>query len=265
MKQMRNIFLTLLLTALVLGACSFPFKDSPDSQAETVESAVENLPEGSVNTAEGVEAPTNSGQDSQPEAEPVSGANPAAAFDVDRTEDRLAQLVLRNEDLPHDYRLPTGGETNLATSTLINEMGEIQAKQYITATGRVTGWKIALERIKKEDFAPNTIENSIELFATAEGAQLALSETWYPAYRDVRELKWVDGGCNIGDQCIFYYTEKHDPASQLTTLTYEIAFTDRNTLVWVMGRGLDIDIAPDYILNTAQTAFDKLERYALSQ
>lgn len=259
MKPMHITLLIVILAGLFLGACSFPSNDTGDVQSE----AGEVVPEDEANSGEAVDAPASPEPDAQPEAEPVDAV--VEIFDVDQTEERLAQLVIRNEDLPDEYRLPPGGESTLATSALINIMGEVQAKQYIVATGRVAGWKISLERVKKDAFAPYTIENTIELFETAAGAQSALSETWYPIYNDGREFKWVDGGCNFGDQCIFYYTEKFDAASQLTTLTYEIAFTYRNTLVWILGRGLDVDITPEYMLDVAQAAVSNLDRYAQTQ
>ena len=259
MKTINITLLIVIVAGLLLGACSFPSNDAGEAQSE----AAQIVPENEADSSEAAEAPASPEQNTQTEAEPVDAV--AEVFDVDQTEERLAQLVIRNEDLPDEYRLPPGGESTLATSALINIMGEIEAKQYIVATGRVNGWKISLERVKKDAFAPYTIENTIELFETTEGAQAALSETWYPIYNDGREFKWVDGGCNLGDQCIFYYTEKFDAASQLTTLTYEIAFTYRNTLVWILGRGLDVDITPEYMLDVAQSVVRNLDRYAQTQ
>jgi len=194
----------------------------------------------------------------------LSLSDSGKSFDFEVMEDELSSFVVRDEDLPDEYRLLPGGESSLPTLALINEIGEIQAKQYISATGRVNGWKIQLERERKDVFAPSYFESSIELFETNDGAHLALTPEWYPAYQD-GEPTWVDGGCDLGDECLFYYSKKHDPTTQLTTLRYEVAFVYRNVLVWVMGRGLDVDVTPEYILDAAQVLMNKLDSYAQAQ
>lgn len=187
-----------------------------------------------------------------------------SSFDPTVMENQLSSFVLRDDDLPDDYRLPAGGESSRTTLVLINEMGELQAKRYVLATGRVNGWMVQLERERKDAFAPSAMESSIQLFETNDGAKLALSPEWYPAYQD-GEPNWVDGGCDFGDECLFYQSSKTDPASQITTLRYDVAFVYRNALIWVMGRGLDIDVTPEYILGAAGAIYDKLDAYAQEQ
>jgi len=200
-------------------------------------------------------------QDGSVEQESSNAQN---SFDPLVMESELDSFVLRDDDLPDDYRLPPGGESSQTTLVLINEIGELQAKKYVLATGRVNGWKIQLERERKDAFAPSYFESSIQLFETNDGARLALSPEWYPAFQD-GEPNWVDGGCDLGDECLFYHSTKTDPATQLTTLRYDVAFVYRNVLVWVMGRGLDVDVTPEYILDAAEAIFDKFETYAQEQ
>nr|NIP43441.1 hypothetical protein [candidate division Zixibacteria bacterium]NIS47459.1 hypothetical protein [candidate division Zixibacteria bacterium]NIU15558.1 hypothetical protein [candidate division Zixibacteria bacterium]NIV07693.1 hypothetical protein [candidate division Zixibacteria bacterium] len=73
---------------------------------------------------------------------------------------------------------------------------------------------------------------------------------------------WIDNGCDFGDECIMYYYEKFDPATELTQLQYEVVFLYDNLLATVMGRGLDIDMNPDYILNAAEIMYGKIDAAA---
>ncbi|HEY62808.1 MAG TPA: hypothetical protein G4N95_09190 [Anaerolineae bacterium] len=173
----------------------------------------------------------------------------------------MNDLVLRPDDLPDEYRIPPSGESRYANLAVINERGELQGKKYIVATGRVDGWRINLVRSNKEDIAPSYFESTIEVFETSEGAALAISPDWYKAYLTEGEPPTLEDGCNIGNACLLYHSSKHDPATNLTTVRYEVAFTYRNLLVWVMGRGLDVDVTPDYVLNAAQTVYDKIVQY----
>jgi hypothetical protein len=45
----------------------------------------------------------------------------------------------------------------------------------------------------------------------------------------------------------------------LTTLQYEVAFVYRNVLAKVMGRGLDFDMKPDYVVEVAEVQFEKID------
>jgi hypothetical protein len=117
-----------------------------------------------------------------------------------------------------------------------------------------------LERKKKEDVAPGVMESGIELFDSSKGAELALSPDWFKAYKDENKPPtWIDKGCDFGDQCLFYYYQSIDPATNLTKLEYNVAFVYKNVTVWVMGRGLDIDVKPDYVLEAAKSVLKRLE------
>lgn len=270
MKKKMLLACLFMLFAIVMSACSFPSRQAdqatPDTSAES--SQVENANEAEEDTASVAgEAESEDAGSANAESEPAEPQEHATSddFATGAMENRLNQFVLRDEDLPHDYRLPPGGEYLISTKTLINEMKELPAKRYVLETGRISGWGIKLERVNKEDFAPTGMESRIELFESSQGAALAISPEWHPAYQGDVEISWVDGGCAIGDECLFYYIETYDAASQITKLRYEVAFAYRNVLVWVMGHGLDVDVTPEYILNAAQTIYEKLDLYAQSQ
>ncbi len=259
MKNILIIVSIIILVAIIAGAFLWISRGDDESLGDSENNVEPQIAEDEQSLADSEQA-----SEPQPAEDEQSSGGSEGAFDPKSLENELSSFVLRDEDLPDDYRLPPGGENIVTTMTLINEMGELQAKRYVLATGRVNGWRIQLERERKDAFAPSYFESSIELFESVDGAKLALSPEWFPAYQD-GEPDWVDGGCDLGDECLFYYSEKHDPAQGLTTLRYQVAFVYRNVLVWVMGRGLDIDVTPEYILNAAQAIFDKLEEYAQLQ
>jgi len=181
-------------------------------------------------------------------------------LDAEAMVDRLGKYLLRAEDLPHSYTIPEDGEQHTSTMRLIQEMGEIEAKTYVRDTGRIDGWWLRLKRTNKADFAPGSFESSIELFTSAAGAQTAMTPAYYLMYKDEsREYSPVDGGCNLGDYCEFYYSEKKDPATELVTAQYNLAFSYRNAFAWVMARGLTIDMDPEYVIDAARAVLAKLE------
>jgi hypothetical protein len=196
------------------------------------------------------------------EAESIPEGTPdESLLDAQAMLDRLGDYVLRPGDLPHAYNLPEGGELHMSNQRLINEMGQLEAKTYIRDTGRIDGWWLRLKRTNNDDFAPNAFESAIQLFETAEGAQLAMSPDHYQLHRDEsREYQLLDGGCQLGDQCEFYYSEREDPATEVVVAQYNVAFTYKNAFVWVMARGLEIDLEADYVMDAARVVVRKLER-----
>jgi hypothetical protein len=173
---------------------------------------------------------------------------------------RLGNYVLRPGDLPHAYTLSDDGERHLNTRRLINEMGELEAKTYVKNTGRIDGWWSRLKRTNKEDFAPSVFESSIELFDSREGSQAAMSPDNYKLHKDEsREHTPVKGGCDLGDHCEFYYSEKEDPVTELVIAQYNVAVRYRNAFAWVMAQGLVVDLDADYVLDAARSVLAKLE------
>jgi hypothetical protein len=62
-----------------------------------------------------------------------------------------------------------------------------------------------------------------------------------------------------------YYYETLDPATELTTLQYEIAFVHKNVLAQVMGRGLDFDMDPDYVSKAAGMLLEKVDTAPMAE
>ncbi|MGD8634208.1 MAG: hypothetical protein PVF85_11600 [Anaerolineales bacterium] len=242
-KQWIKVLLVILLAAQ-LACATFGTQGVVEEVASTAPPPTEpvNRPESS--------APL---QDA-PEPAPQQGR-----FDPQVFSEVLDNYVLRPADLPDEYRIPPGAEQRVSNLGIIQNWGEVRGKRYLVTTGRVEGWWLELERKNKEDIAPYTFQSSIELFESSEGAKLALSPEWFKAYaEDAPEPAWLEG-CDLGDECVFYFYEQLDPTTELTNLRYEVAFAYKNTLVWVMGYGLDIDVTPEYVMNAAEAMYTKLE------
>jgi hypothetical protein len=230
----------LVLSMVLVSACSDQPAPAPDEPVKEVgtPTPISNLPE-----------------DIEPTKAPERGR-----FDPVTFAQALGNYVLRPDDLPHSFRIPEKGEWRTSNLGIIQEMGEVEGKHYIVATGRVDGWHLQLERNKKADVAPGAMESSIELFESSDGAQAAFSSDWFKAYQDENKPPtWIEDGCKVGDQCVFYYYKSTDPATNLTKLEYDVAFVYKNVVVWVMGRGLDIDVTPDYVLNAAEAVYERLD------
>jgi hypothetical protein len=182
--------------------------------------------------------------------------DPETFFKVER------QYVLRPEDLTFDYYIGKNGESPLSNKEIILLYGEARGKNYILQTGRVDGWQITMLKNHELDIAPSKFKSSLDLFQTAEGAQLAFSPEWFWVYQPENAPdEWLDKSCNIGTECIFFMYEDYSPVSGLTTLRYDVAFLYQNVVVWVSGSGIDMEITEADVLNAAQAVFDKLANY----
>ena len=248
MKTNLLRLVVVLFIAFVLVACSSA--ESDDGEAAPEPTAVANVPE-------------------QPEDEPVEAPDVSGSkglFDTGTMVENLADYVLRAEDMPNEYKIATDGEQHLTNMKVINTVGEVEGKRYMAATTRVDGWSLELERVHKDELIPYTIYSQIEVFETADGAQTAFGPDWFHAYADEgREPASVEDGCDIGDACVMYYYEKLDPATELTTLQYEVAFVYKNVLAQAMGRGLDFDMKPEYIVEAAETLFEKIDTAPMAE
>jgi hypothetical protein len=234
--------LTLLLALTLLAACSTQVPpvvtDAPP--IVSTPTAISNLPEAQVEET----APPETGR-----------------FDPEAFASSLGDYVLRPTDLPNAYRVPEDGEKRISNLGVIQNIGEVKGKHYIVQTGRVDGWYLQLERRRKEEIIPGVMESAIELFESSEGAKLALSPEWFQAYQDEdNPPTWIEDGCDIGDQCLFFYYQSIDPATEVTKLEYDVAFVYKNVMVWVLGRGLDIDVKPEYVLKAAEAVYTRLEQ-----
>ena len=255
----RSLFFTVVfIIILAITACSF---DGPEDTGPTEPepTAIANVPDISEDAAPVEEVPVEVPEISENEG----------IFATDAMVSDLDSYVLRPEDMPDPYKIPADNEQHLTNLRVINTVGEVKGKRYMAATSRLDGWSLGLERVNKEDLIPFKIYSQIEVFETAEGAQIAFGEDWLPVYQEPEDEantpNWIEDGCDFGDACIMYYYKIFDPATELTTLQYEVTFVNKNTLVQVMGRGLDFDMKPDYIANAAEILLEKIDTAPMTE
>lgn len=270
--NVRPLFFYFVLVVLIaLAACSSgkseeiatpaieptnTYVPDPTDTPTPEPTAVANVPEPTEENAPEEEEPTET-----PEIVESHGV-----FDTDKLVENLDDFVLRSGDMPNPYRLVEDGEHHITNRRVLNTIGQAEGKRYITASNRLDGWSIELERVNKEDLTPYTMFNQVEVFATTEGAQTAFGPDWFHAYTDEnRKPNWIEDGCDIADSCIMYYYEKFDPTTELTTLQYEIAFVYKNVLAQVMGRSLDFDMNPEYVVQAAESLFEKIDAAPLGE
>ena len=246
MKTMKWLVALLLIALVTLTACKEKEEASP-GETSSMPREEESEPEDTV-------------AKNDEEGETAEEAVVESLLDTEAMVDVLGKYLLRPDDMPNKYFVPDSGEQRTATIRLIQDKGEIEAKTYVKETGRIDGWWLQLQRSSKADFAPRSIESSIELFKNADGAQTAMSPDHYFLHKDEsRVYTPVAGGCDLGDNCEFYYSEKEEPTTELITAQYNVAFTYKNAFVWVMARGLDIDMDADYVMDAARVVFEKLQ------
>jgi len=264
MKKIGLFFVIMAVLVLALVACSSGADTAaePTAPPPPTATAIANVPE---------QAETSDSEETSaepPEAPEVKTSD--QIFDSAAMAENLDDYVLRPEDFPNQYKIVEGGELHLSSGRIINMMGEVNAKRYIASTGRVDGWALELQRAKKDELLPYTFYSQVEVFETAEGAAKAFSEEWLPVYQESDEEDapvptWIEGGCDLGDACIMYYYEKLDPATELTTLQYEIVFVYRNVVGKIMARGADYDMDVDYFKQMSQVFFSKIDAAPLAE
>jgi hypothetical protein len=250
MKKIGLFFIVLFIMVLSLTACS----SDEGSEVDTPPTAtpVVNVPD------------QPESDESEPEAPPdVDVDTSRGLFDSEAMIANLQDYVLRPEDLPNEYRIIDGGELHQTNLRVIQTVGEVEGKRYMAATDRQDGWSLELERVNREELIPYTLFTQIEVFETSEGAQTAFGPDWLPVYQETEDEdkipNWIEGGCDFGDGCILYYYEKLDPATELTTLEYEMVFVVKNVLGKIMGRGVDYDMDPEFFNDAAEILFSKVE------
>ena len=255
MKKISLFFIVVFIIALALTACSSGEAEDSSAPEPTAVANVPDQPEEKEEAAE-EQAPAEA-----PEVQESEGV-----FDTEEMLKDLGRYVLRPEDMPDPYKIIEDGEQHITNLRVVNDAGEVEGKRYLAATKRVDGWSLELERRNKEDLVPATVYSYIQVFETAEGAQTAFGPDWFPAYTDEEhQANWIEDGCDIGDACVLYYYERLEPTTELTILQYEVAFVYKNTLSLVMGRGLDFDMDPDYLLNAAGIMFEKIDTAPMAE
>ena len=260
MKKISLFFIVVFIVVLALTACS---SNEPEDTgpSEPEPTAIVNVPDAPEKADDAEEAPKEEAPVEAPEVKESEGL-----FDVESMVDGLEYYVLRPDDMSDSYKIISDGEQHLTNLRVINTVGEVDGKRYISATGREDGWSLELERVHKADLIPATILSQLQVFQTAEGAQTAFGPDWLPAYTDEeRVANFIDEGCDLGDACLVYYFERLEPTTEVTILEYHVTFVYKNVLVDVMGRGLDFDMNPDYLVNAASIMLDKIDTAQLAE
>ena len=271
--KIHPLFLVFVLVGLIaLTACSFGSSEKDDLPAinptntampDPTKTSIPLPTDTPTPEPTAVNVPETSEENVPEEIEPTETPDIVESqgiFDTQKLIENLDDFVLRSEDMPNSYRLVEDGEYHITNRRVLNTIGQAEGKQYIAASNRLDGWSIELERVNKEDLTPYTMFSQVEVFATTEGALTAFGPDWFHVYtNENRKPNWTEEGCDIADACIMYYYEKFDPVTELTTLQYEIAFVYKNVLAQVMGRSLDFDMNPEYVVQAAESLFGKID------
>lgn len=175
------------------------------------------------------------------------------------------QYVLLPTDLPTAYYRPEGETGRVSNREYIGAAGELQGKQFVSATGRVDGWETRLKRTTNKEIAPAGWYSTIDVFETNDGASLALSPEWFWVYADPERAptEWLKDGCDLGQECLMWVNERFDQVERITILSYHVAFRFHNVVVWVNGHGLDVDITADDVLDAARAVLVRLAEQPL--
>ena len=144
----KILLILVLALSLLLVACNSK-TESPAAEAPAAEA-----PAGDEEQPSAVEQPT----------EEAAPAAPQQALFGEDFVNSMDKFLLRPDDMPNEYKIPVDGEKHNNTLHLIQDLGEIDAKKYVAATGRVDGWFLQIERRNKEDFSPSEFESTVEMF-----------------------------------------------------------------------------------------------------
>ena len=238
------VVVVLLLGVVVAGVGLFALRNTASSVVDVAQSAGEGL----ETVAEAAE-----------EVAQAADLSSDQIADPDRFVRVQKDYVLRPGDFQYPYYVEAGDEVRLANSTLVLEVGQLEGKGYINDTGRVDGWRLQMRRQSSADFTPAIIISSVEVFESVAGAQLALTPAYFQPYEEDKYDLISSENCSLGDQCTLLFFDRFDAASSLTTHRYDVVYSYHNILIWVSGRGLDVEINQDDVLEPAQVLLDRLQ------
>lgn len=172
----------------------------------------------------------------------------------------MDQLVLRPDDMKEVYNYAAGGDVRMDNSQFIKNMGSEYARPFISATGRVDGWDVSMERSDPNAFTPAFVRSQVSYFEDADGAKLALSKDYFWAYQVEDRIpdKFVDENCDLGDDCLLYMSSEAKAGSGSIIERYDVAFRYNNIVVWVVIKGAQGEVTSDLVLEYGQMILDKL-------
>lgn len=98
--------------------------------------------------------------------------------------------------------------------------GRPDGEEYLAATGRIGGWRVQFNRNEGETEGPTYVVNVVNIYESAEGAQLTLSQEWHqdvwsliyngqltqlPEIEglDAQHLVWQDANGTVGVEIVY--------------------------------------------------------------
>ena len=162
------------------------------------------------------------------------------------------QLVCQEADLPGSYILienESGARPNEAL--IINKDQPAATNQYITTTGRISGWEHRFILIEPTRTLPGFILCQVVIFETLEGANQALR---WPT-EEARNIEVTDR--SIGDDLIMTVVEFSAPDGS-PWKDYRIEFSYQNLLASVSTFSPKEIANPDYALDLADILHQRM-------
>lgn len=274
MKQ----FLLGLILLLTLAACESatptptPTITPPASQEEV--QVVEKQPSlpPSQSPATQTATRTPAAQDTlAPSASPVK---PSATLIPSATPDlRIIQLtserfLLQLRDLPPQGRmyLPPNTLGPFRNPAYLTLWGETRGQEYLTATGRLDGYRVAYYRGSEGVWAPEWISCIISRYASVDGARLALSE-YNPSVATWQAEGWVtvEDPPQIGETTAALGRKQDPQSDELKLVVYRLEFSYRNYAVVLEAPGRVDEFLRGYVDDAALLVLERLQAAPLVQ
>jgi len=175
------------------------------------------------------------------------------------------ELLLEKADLPPEamYILP-GPEwiSPQHNSETISEWGVEKGSKFVEETGRVDGWWVIYLRSNKEVRAPEQIKDSITMYKTIEGAQLAINTFYINRGLELGYTE-LDNPIRIGD-ISYALVYKGMQSNGKYGVEIEIFFSYRNYVHVVGGLGGEDDVTIGYVDEITKILLRKLQAAPLS-
>lgn len=126
-------------------------------------------------------------------------------------------FLLQERELGGQYASADAGVESPNSAVL---EGRPDGEEYLAATGRVGGWRVQFNRNEGETEGPTYVVNVVNIYESAEGAQLTLSQEWHqdvwsliyngqltqlPEIEglDAQHLVWQDANGTVGVEIVY--------------------------------------------------------------
>lgn len=183
-------------------------------------------------------------------------------FDQDTFIVSMNELVLGPTDFSDAYKVAPGGNMRVDNAQFNNGFGSTYGKPFITATGRVDGWDLSMERVNPDAFTPEFVRSRVEIYQNADGASTALSKDWFWAYQleDRMPDEFLDTSCNLGKDCLTFMYKEVKAGQGAIMERYDVAYRYQNIVVWVFIKGQQGEVTEDLVLEYGQIVLDKIHQ-----